>query len=1060
MPNPSATRQIRVFVSSTFTDMKEDRDYLVKFIFPQLRKLCEERAVVWTEIDLRWGVTDEQKAEGKVLPIVMAEIERCHPYFVGLLGERYGQAYRDKIPADLLELYPWLNFHGGKSLTELEILHGVLNSKELCDRALFYFRRPAYAREKGARADFVSTDEENRRKLEDLKQRIRDAHTGQKLKFAPREDYASPQALGDQLLADFRGIIESLYPETETPGLFDQESARHEAYAQSRRLAFVGRADLLRKLDGHVSGDAPITLLSNPPESAGGGEAGRGNTASKPLILTGESGCGKSALLAEWVSLWRKGHPDDIVIQHFTGSTPRSANCEGLIYRVLAELKIAFAISDEIPTDPNALRSGLAAWFRKVAGSRRIVLVLDALNQLIDDNAARQLGWLPQDFPPNFRLLVSTLPGECLDTLRKRGWPELCVPLFGRDEIAPAATAYFRNFSKTPSLELLSKLESAPAACNALYLRTVLDELRQFGEHEELNARAAYYLHAQDLPELFGRVLTRWHDDFDNDPEHPDLVRRSLCFIACARDGLSETELLDLLGEDCEPMPRRMFTPFYLAAENALVLRAGLLNFGHSYLRAAIQERWLGNNEFVNQCYHQLATYFANIKEATRRKLSELPSLLIHLQEWEKLRDLLAEIPVAIALRASARWEHQKYWQLLRDRSDPAEVYSEAMDKFVSLQGRSRGAADAYTSLAHFFHNWGHISLREKFHRAAFELRTEILGKYHPDTCSSATFLAQALEIKGELVEAEKLYRQALDGRVRELGDDHVDTLKSLNNMAILMSKMGRRAEADKITSDVFERSVRLLGPDHQLTLVAERNLAYVVDRKGDPDAAEVLYRRAAEGMERCGYDLAESLSFEEELAMHLRKVGKWAEAESRFNSILAAREKLAGPDHPSTCRTLHNLIVLYAKTGRKERARAMCATSWQRNKANVIASKPYAITAANELGDILLFLEEFSFAAEVYGKSYEACKEAYGPAHEQTLVVAINLALAFTKTGQFTKAEALYADALDESRNANLADPSIAEDLSRGLSILHQQHPLLALKHAIRQFRRLFSNS
>ena len=53
-------RSIRVFVSSTCRDMQAERDYLVKFIFPQLRKLCESRGVTWGEVDLRWGVTDEQ----------------------------------------------------------------------------------------------------------------------------------------------------------------------------------------------------------------------------------------------------------------------------------------------------------------------------------------------------------------------------------------------------------------------------------------------------------------------------------------------------------------------------------------------------------------------------------------------------------------------------------------------------------------------------------------------------------------------------------------------------------------------------------------------------------------------------------------------------------------------------------------------------------------------------------------------------------------------------------------------------------------------------------------
>src|ERR1051326_802668 len=93
----SDQRYIRVFVSSTFSDMQAERDHLVKFTFPQLRKLCESRAVTLGEVDLRWGITDEEKAEGKVLPLCLEEIRRCRPYFIGVLGERYGWI-PDEIP--------------------------------------------------------------------------------------------------------------------------------------------------------------------------------------------------------------------------------------------------------------------------------------------------------------------------------------------------------------------------------------------------------------------------------------------------------------------------------------------------------------------------------------------------------------------------------------------------------------------------------------------------------------------------------------------------------------------------------------------------------------------------------------------------------------------------------------------------------------------------------------------------------------------------------------------------------------------------------------------------
>ena len=85
---PANTRTIRVFVSSTFRDMQEERDELVKHVFPKLRKRCAERGVTWGDVDLRWGIPDEEK--GEVLSTCLAEIERCRPYFIGLLGERYG----------------------------------------------------------------------------------------------------------------------------------------------------------------------------------------------------------------------------------------------------------------------------------------------------------------------------------------------------------------------------------------------------------------------------------------------------------------------------------------------------------------------------------------------------------------------------------------------------------------------------------------------------------------------------------------------------------------------------------------------------------------------------------------------------------------------------------------------------------------------------------------------------------------------------------------------------------------------------------------------------------
>jgi len=90
LPDVRANRSVRVFLSSTFRDFGEERDLLIKQVFPALRRRLKDRFVELVDVDLRWGITAEQAERGEVLGICLAEIERSRPFFIGLLGERYG----------------------------------------------------------------------------------------------------------------------------------------------------------------------------------------------------------------------------------------------------------------------------------------------------------------------------------------------------------------------------------------------------------------------------------------------------------------------------------------------------------------------------------------------------------------------------------------------------------------------------------------------------------------------------------------------------------------------------------------------------------------------------------------------------------------------------------------------------------------------------------------------------------------------------------------------------------------------------------------------------------
>jgi hypothetical protein len=52
----------------------EERDELVKKVFPDLRRRCKERFVEVLEVELRWGITEEQSKSGETLRICLEEV--------------------------------------------------------------------------------------------------------------------------------------------------------------------------------------------------------------------------------------------------------------------------------------------------------------------------------------------------------------------------------------------------------------------------------------------------------------------------------------------------------------------------------------------------------------------------------------------------------------------------------------------------------------------------------------------------------------------------------------------------------------------------------------------------------------------------------------------------------------------------------------------------------------------------------------------------------------------------------------------------------------------------
>jgi hypothetical protein len=132
----SADRAVRVFISSTFADFQEERRAITQSIIPELNRRALERDVAVTAVDLQWGVTSEEARRNLQLSACIREVDRCSPFFIALLGDRYGWV----PPSAAFKGLEGIGQSQDQSITEIEVRHAVLSGSARNPSALIYAR--------------------------------------------------------------------------------------------------------------------------------------------------------------------------------------------------------------------------------------------------------------------------------------------------------------------------------------------------------------------------------------------------------------------------------------------------------------------------------------------------------------------------------------------------------------------------------------------------------------------------------------------------------------------------------------------------------------------------------------------------------------------------------------------------------------------------------------------------------------------------------------------------------------------------------------------------------
>ncbi|RUS77155.1 hypothetical protein EGW08_015078, partial [Elysia chlorotica] len=388
-----------------------------------------------------------------------------------------------------------------------------------------------------------------------------------------------------------------------------EEVAEHIRCSQNKSKDFQGRKDLLTTIKSYLKSDYR-----------------------RPLVLHGVTGCGKSAIIsktAREINRWFASEPySPCVIVRMIGSTMDSTNVRTLIRSVCLQMCHIFGNNPaHVPTDSKGIFNDFACRLGQARDGKPLILLLDAADRLSDEHDGRKMAWLPVELPPHVHIIVSTVSDEKMDCLpcaqklldgHERSFLE--VPRLQDDCGLKMMDLWLSQAERTLTDDQRNLLVKAFSKCPyPLFLKLIVTEALSWTSFTRPESTKLGESVKQVSTLKFGR-LERDHGEA--------LTRRALGYISASRNGVSVSELEDLLSLDeaamdevvaaHKPPRRRLPSMLWVRLRMDLAcliteIRADgtrTVTWAHQQIREAADERYLNQRDKAPSYHKAMAEYF------------------------------------------------------------------------------------------------------------------------------------------------------------------------------------------------------------------------------------------------------------------------------------------------------------------------------------------------------------------------------------------------------------------------------------------------------------------
>lgn len=613
-------RTYSVFISSTFADMQSERDYLRMQVFPQINEELKKYCIKLRPIDLRWGIntmeTNEESVEEKVLRICLEEINRSKPFFLGLLGNRYGYIPNENSIKEIGSEYQ------DQSITAIEISYGLLRRNDISGCLFLERDNECYnGMDKLTAQQFNDSQDKNfekkKEKLKKLKEQIK-SHLAQ----TKREDCYltySPAWNGKQFieLEDFgnkvkEGILREIiryYGIEGNDAPFADELRAQKEFLYFRRARIFHRDDICSDVSAKIDNNSGL------------------------ILIYGDSGSGKSCIYTMLVDDYNKLNDKFIVLYHATDTGLNGKDLTRMLVRWCYELEERLQISHMEISGYEETVTYFRQLLKKIPANKKILMFIDSAEGFQNSEAGSYLTFIPKVSNSQWGVICTCQEETAhkISTYHKKA--ELVkIPQLDIDEIK-GIMGKFAGFENKELYEdniksLLGKSSNGKICAESpIWLSLALNFMMSLGRDDFAKATAISQQHNNSFDKGLIDYINEQIEDFPDNPKelffkflvnlqryYNDFPIRLFKILSASFNGLDEDVLAELMGDNWDLRTFaavRSFLQGYLSEQSQLrtwriMHKMVTLNLQEQEQTemakrlACIYLRKLNNNEVVN----------------------------------------------------------------------------------------------------------------------------------------------------------------------------------------------------------------------------------------------------------------------------------------------------------------------------------------------------------------------------------------------------------------------------------------------------------------------------